>query len=354
MSELQRVARELVASLTEAARIAHELRAAAGEARRHASVAASGATRVPGLKRVAAMFQSAARDCDAAAERLEEARRKAIDWARGVAGGGSGGASAASGAGSGAGGADDGAAAEAAGLRARGVAEEVIAEVPAYQAREQRHLNTDWGSVEQDQPRPLTDGERAEVRAFLAGRGSANDAITSDLRDITGDRPGRLAGLEYSLKGEDRIEQKVEGDVSVGHPARRAVRRVGDTIRYTQEIPDRAYTAEVDRTVNALSERGYALVKWRNSWDGQVYRGINSQWRDPRSGYLFELQFHTPTSFYVKDKLTHKLYERSRDARTTEAERRAIDAISSEVVGRIPVPPGAAALRYEPKEGRRG
>jgi hypothetical protein len=38
------------------------------------------------------------------------------------------------------------------------------------------------------------------------------------------------------------------------------------------------------------------------------YKGINLTWRDAETGHLFELQFHTPDSFWI-NKGEHLFYE---------------------------------------------
>jgi len=118
-------------------------------------------------------------------------------------------------------------------------------------------------------------------------------------------------------------------------------------VRYTHEVPDRAYTGEVRRVVHGMRDRGFALVAWKNLWDDPSYKGINSRWLDPQTGQRFEVQFHTPSTFYVKNELTHEIYERLRQPGTTDVEARAIDEIRVAISSRIPIPDHAARLRYE-------
>jgi len=79
-----------------------------------------------------------------------------------------------------------------------------------------------------------------------------------------------------------------------------------DILRYTMLLPVESYTQGV-RTVRAsLRERGFAPRTMDNFWplEGDTrevvsYLGINSLVATP-SGYVFELQFHTPESVDVK------------------------------------------------------
>ena len=84
--------------------------------------------------------------------------------------------------------------------------------------------------------------------------------------------------------------------------------RIHDGIRYTFEYDDQYYTIGTEETEAALSRSGYELITRKPSWDNPDYKGINSQWRDPDSGLLFEVQFHTHASWHAKQK-THLAYE---------------------------------------------
>jgi hypothetical protein len=344
VSDLERVARDLVASLTEAARLVDELTAAARRGRQHAAALDRAAARVPGLRRLAAMLNDASRACGSAAEGLDQAQRLGIGWARQVAGGGSGPAASTGG---------SGAAEKGGDLAARGIAADVIAEEPHHWVRERQHMSAEWGRVERSVPKLSADA-LAEARRVVARRAEAEPLITADLREITRGVPGELVGLDNRYKGEDRILDKVRERLATGGvTAAQAARGVPDALRYTHEIPDETYPQAIDRTVHGLWDRGYELIRWRNAWDGYNYKGINSQWRHPGTGQLFEVQFHTPTSFFVNG-LTHALYERDRDPTTTMKEQHVIVGIVHKIVVQVPVPPGAAGLRYELGRGHRG
>ena len=46
-------------------------------------------------------------------------------------------------------------------------------------------------------------------------------------------------------------------------------------------------------SIGSRSE-GFELIKLKNLWAKEQYKGINSQWRVPETGLRFEMQFHTP------------------------------------------------------------
>jgi hypothetical protein len=92
------------------------------------------------------------------------------------------------------------------------------------------------------------------------------------------------------------------------------------------------------------------LHKLKNSWSGEQYKGVNSQWIEPGSGQRFEVQFHTRTSFEAKQ-LTHDAYERLRARQTDKFEQLVLEAFQRKVVADVPVPPGAVDIPNYPERG---
>ncbi|KAN0101288.1 hypothetical protein V8E55_001272 [Tylopilus felleus] len=76
------------------------------------------------------------------------------------------------------------------------------------------------------------------------------------------------------------------------------------TLRY-------GYVAGVWRDMERLGDRGLVLVALRNTWTDDQYKGINTRWREPSTGLLFEVQFHTQASLEARES-THKAYESRR------------------------------------------
>ena len=103
-----------------------------------------------------------------------------------------------------------------------------------------------------------------------------------------------------------------------------------DTIRYTFQYQETRYTQGVRADIKRLQERGFELDKLKNSWSGDQYRGINSQWIDSATGQRFELQFHTRISFEAKQ-LTHGAYERLRTQQADKFEELVLEAFQKKV-----------------------
>lgn len=170
--------------------------------------------------------------------------------------------------------------------------------------------------------------------------------VTPAIRRIESEDPTRhLAGLEFRLKGQDRLTEKVEKWMSAQPDLRPddAFRLVKDAIRYTFVYDKTNYTAGVFADCDRLESAGFEPVDRQNSWEDDQYKGINGRWREPNSGLLFEVQFHTQESFDAKQH-THPAYERIRDTSTSPDEVRQLKAYQREISARIPIPPRATEV----------
>lgn len=165
------------------------------------------------------------------------------------------------------------------------------------------------------------------------------------LRIEAEDPDRRLAGLENRLKGRERLAEKVT-DWMKAQPDLTpddAFGLVKDAIRYTFQYTDERYAEGVYVDCARLEAAGFQRGDRQNTWEDDQYKGINSRWREPESGLLFEVQFHTRTSFEAKQE-THWAYERIRDTSTPAADVRQLRAWQREVSAKIPIPPGATEI----------
>jgi hypothetical protein len=170
--------------------------------------------------------------------------------------------------------------------------------------------------------------------------------VTPAMRRIEAEDPDRhLAGLEHRLKGKDRLTEKVEKWLSAQPDLRPddAFKLVKDAIRYTFVYSEERYTEGVYADCDRLESAGFDPVDRQTSWKEDQYKGINGRWREPDSGMLFEVQFHTQESVDAKE-LTHPAYERIRDPETRPDEVRELRAFQSEVCSRIKIPPRATEI----------
>ncbi len=175
--------------------------------------------------------------------------------------------------------------------------------------------------------------------------------MTSIRDDIDG---ADLVGLEYRLKTEESLKRNFATELldpgqSYGKALETAMR---DSVRYTLQLPEGSYAAGVREALDQLHARGYENVTYRNFWGGEGYQGINSTWRDPATGQMFEVQFHTAHSYGAKT-VTHELYDKIRLPGTPPEEAARLAREQNEVFDQVPRPPGAADLRLPdpPREG---
>ena len=202
------------------------------------------------------------------------------------------------------------------------------------------------GSWRGDSGRYLDGAANVEVEKRCEWIAEAERTVVSPaMREIEACDPDRrLVGFEHRLKGLDRIKDKVAEDVHLkSRTVEVALANVKDTVRYTFQYDDARYTEGVRADMDRLKEHGFQEVELRNSWTGEYYKGINSRWRDPDSGLLCEVQFHTRMSFEAKQ-LTHGAYEQLRNPMTNDAEREELTSFQCDVSRHIIIPPGATDI----------
>lgn len=210
------------------------------------------------------------------------------------------------------------------------------------------------GAWRGDGGRCLTSEANAEVaRGCQRIREVGETVITPAMRRIEAeDSNRRLAGLEYRLKGEDRLKEKVADELEARPrlSAAQVLSSVPDAVRFTFCYDAECYASGVRADLTRLHANGFELVKpLKNSWSSDQYKGINAQWRDPGTGQRFEVQFHTRASFEAKQ-LSHDAYERIRNPQTSELELDDLEDFQRKVCDKVPVPPGASEIENPPRK----
>jgi hypothetical protein len=200
------------------------------------------------------------------------------------------------------------------------------------------------GSWRGDSGRYLDSDANTEVDERCARIADIERTVISPaMREIEScDPERRLVGFEHRLKGPDRLKDKIADqlDAQPGITCSEAIGVMKDTLRFTLCYPADHYTDGVLADTDRMLVRGFERVDQRNTWAGDLYRGINSRWREPETGLMFEVQFHTETSYEAKQ-LTHAAYERVRDPNTTRAEKRDLEALQRDIAGCVDIPSGA-------------
>jgi hypothetical protein len=204
----------------------------------------------------------------------------------------------------------------------------------------------------------LADGGRRLSPEQNAEASKACEDIRAEGREVilpamerveAADPDRRLAGLEHMLKGEDRLKEKMADYLRApGTTVREALDTVPDAVRFTLTYSAQRYAEGVLSDVDRLKSEGFELIKLKNLWAEEQYKGINSQWRRPETGLRFEMQFHTPESREAKE-LTHEAYERIRGS-ASPAERSELEHFQRRVNDRLATPPETADIRDFPEK----
>jgi hypothetical protein len=204
----------------------------------------------------------------------------------------------------------------------------------------------DGGWVGGGDPRLTPEQNTDASKACEDIRAEGREVILPAMERVEAADPGRrLAGQEHMLKGEDRLKEKI-ADVLFVEPnltAKQAADKVTDAVRFTFTYTQQRYAEGVLSDVERLKSEGFELIKLKNLWEKEQYKGINSQWRRTETGLRFEMQFHTPESLEAKE-LTHQAYERLRDTQVDQVERDELEDYQKRVNTQIVTPPGATEI----------
>ena len=209
------------------------------------------------------------------------------------------------------------------------------------------------GSWVCDGNRKLTPEQNAELdRGIGRIQEVGRQVIIPAIRAVEAEDTSRcLAGFEHCFKGEDRLKEKVADQLrsTPGLTPMEGLAVISDVLRFTYQYSETAYTAGVRKDVERLEGRGFRQVELRNTWASDQYKGVNSRWREPESGVLFEVQFHTQASLEAKQ-LTHKAYERIRST-AQDPELAELKEFQRCVNSMTPIPPDVTDIDdYPPGE----
>ena len=182
----------------------------------------------------------------------------------------------------------------------------------------------------------ITTADIAAGMRFEASQAATN--TTPFLRSIADANGGEMLGLQYNLKASDSLARKI-----ASYPDR----TINDALRYTMSFDEANFTGGVQNAMTSLQAQGYEQTALSNTFKaGRPYLGINSTYLTP-GGDMFELQFHTPTSFQMKDVVNHPLYELQRTlpgARSNPMWQPLQEQMIQNSTA-VPIPPGALKIK---------
>lgn len=154
-----------------------------------------------------------------------------------------------------------------------------------------------------------------EEKAIYNKACQSEPRITALVSDITQKNGGKLEGLEYRLKTPKSIYEK-----AYQREEKILVSEMKDLVRYTAIYSPDKLAEATDSSIKEFKKRGYKVYKIKNTWndDFNPYKGINTVLFG-KDNQPFEMQFHTPESWDIKDKM-HKMYEEWRVLKETSPE----------------------------------
>ncbi|MFI7100067.1 ATP nucleotide 3'-pyrophosphokinase [Streptomyces sp. NPDC050161] len=192
----------------------------------------------------------------------------------------------------------------------------------------------------------LNASDNATVDAFATRARQAERSISPQVRAAAQLSHAELIGFDQRLKSPDSLKRKVATwmQETPGQTVNESLAQINDSVRYTLQWPSGRYTAGAATAAALLSSWGNDSTRWANTWKRESgYKAINSAWRAPRSGQLFEVQFHTPESKAAQLE-THKLYEEQRLPGTPPERVRELQNRQNAIFAAVPVPAGAGEL----------
>ena len=167
---------------------------------------------------------------------------------------------------------------------------------------------------------PMTHKEATVLaRQQIAIAKKAEKSITRSMKTAAKKNNGEMSGLKFRLKDKTSTTRKVITENRTHRWGPNAVKKedLNDLNRYTMLFDEAGYTNGVRGAIADLEAQGFEFVKIKNNWDGKYYKRINCNLRGP-DGRIFELQFHTERSLYVKHEISHPLYKKVRKLSKTE------------------------------------
>lgn len=134
-------------------------------------------------------------------------------------------------------------------------------------------------------------------------------AITKEVTALADKIGVKSEGLEFRIKDKSSYLRKIKSNYSPDGNSY----EIKDILRYTYTASPNALAEKTILSIDEFNKSGYNTIEVKNSWiDNQnPYKGINTTVK-ASNGQKFEMQYHTPESFALKNGKLHELYEKAR------------------------------------------
>lgn len=187
-----------------------------------------------------------------------------------------------------------------------------------------------------------TDGSRERAEQYIEQAQKAEPTVTDDIKEILAQGSSELIGEEFKIKTQKSLQRKIKSFPN---------KKMKDILRYTSISSSNDLAKEIVRIQAGLENKGYTVTNIKNTWNNPVnpYNGVNTNIITPE-GYEFELQFHTPESFELKNGELHKLYEEFRVLDHDNPKRAELNEKMFSLSNRLTTPPNIDTIRLEKKK----
>ena len=202
---------------------------------------------------------------------------------------------------------------------------------------------------------PQIDFELESAVDFIEMRAKFySNIITNELLWLQEDNISYFAELDQRLKKRERIIEKIKQKMDVDKLSmREAANSICDALRFTIIIDDIFYTKKVDEYLNQIESLGYQVIRFKNVWGNEYYQGINVFFVD-QDGFKFEIQFHTPNGYAIKEGKLRNVYNIIRDPESPLDLVKKSNEIRKYYQAQVRIPNGAKEYQYESNVKRRG
>lgn len=197
---------------------------------------------------------------------------------------------------------------------------------------------------------------RSMAERLLAEANKHADEVQGDLQNSLKGVAGSVDnGIPFRTKSFDSMRRKLnEKSAEKKMLPEQYAPKVTDALRFTDMVEGDDYVESFNKLKGSLEKLGYEMVEVENSIykEGKDYRGLNTLVESPR-GYVFELQFHTPQSWEIKEE-NHKDYEVSRRLSTSEEKRELLKDRMKDRSMAVKTPKGAETIKDIERHKRTG
>ena len=151
-----------------------------------------------------------------------------------------------------------------------------------------------------------------------------------------------LVGFEDRVKSPSSLARKLEVEIGKGRTLTFAKAKINDALRYTMLDTTNSFARGVADSLVALQKCSYDIVQLTNMFVSDArYKGFHATGHAPVT--LFEVQYHTPQSYLVKQQ-TDSLYHRFRELPPGSKEARKLESEMQRLSDSIQNPPNIATI----------